>query len=117
MLDPKNVQSVLRFSTESGNNSASELQKPFMEGVENMSMSGSDASRSILKNVNQSCDQMMKEMGKMFDGLQDNLDAHQKMQQAERPKDFDTAMKDLRTTLSSGFPEEMKSMFDKMPKI
>ena len=53
----------------------------------------------------------------MFDGLQDNLDAHQKMQQAERPKDFGTAMKDLRSTLSAGFPEEMKNMFDKMPKI
>lgn len=117
MLDPKNLQSVLNFSTESGNDATSELQKPFMEGIEKMSMSGSDASRSILKNVNQSCSQMMQEMSKMFDGLQDNIDAHQKMQQAERPKDFDTAMKDLRTSLSSGFLEEMKAMFDKLPKI
>ncbi|WP_230583800.1 DUF6277 family protein, partial [Yersinia pseudotuberculosis] len=32
-------------------------------------------------------------------------------------KDFERAMSDLRSTLSNGFPEEMKSMFDKLPKM
>lgn len=117
MLDPKTLQSVMQSASELGNSSQSELQKPFVEGMQNMEMSGSDAARDIMNSVNQSCQKMMTDMNKVFSGLQDNVDAHQKMQQEERPKDFETAMSDLRLKLSTGFPEEMKSLFDKMPKI
>ncbi|AAM87205.1 hypothetical protein YPPY71_0596 [Yersinia pestis PY-71] len=117
MLDPKNIQNVLKSSTDLGQQSQSDLQKPFVKGMQNMEMSGADAARSIMQSVNQSCETMMSDMNKILGGLQDNVDAHQKMQSEERPKDFERAMSDLRSTLSNGFPEEMKSMFDKLPKM
>lgn len=117
MLDPKNMQNVLKSAADLGEKSQSNLQKPFVAGVQNMDMSGSDAARTIMQSVNQSCQTMMNDMNKALAGLQDNVDAHQKMQSEERPKDFETAMSDLRNTLSNGFPEEMKNMFDKLPKM
>lgn len=117
MLDPKNIQDVLKTSADLGPQSQSDLQKPFIAGMQNMEMSGADAARNIMQSVNQSCQTMMNDMNKILEGLQDNVDAHQKMQSEERPKDFDKAMSDLRNTLSNGFPEEMKSMFDKLPKM
>ncbi len=117
MLDPKVLHSVMNQSANLGNNAQNELQKPFIKGMQNMEMSGSQAARNIMNTVNQSCMQMIQDMNNVFNGLQDNVDAHQKMQQSEKPKDFDSAMNDLREKLSTGFPEEMKNMFDKMPKI
>lgn len=117
MLDPKNMQNVLKSAAELGQQSQADLQAPFMKGLQNMEMSGADAARTIMQSVNKSCETMMKDMNKVLAGVQDNVDAHQKMQSEERPKDFETAMNDLRNTLSNGFPEEMKSMFDNLPKI
>lgn len=117
MLDPKTIKDVMQSSSGLGQQAQSELQKPFVKGMQNMEMSGADAARNIMQSVNQSCQTMMDDMNKILNGVQDNVDAHQKMQREERPKDFETAMKDLRTTLSTGFPEEMKNMFDKVPKI
>lgn len=117
MLDPKVLHSVMNQSANLGNNAQTELQKPFIQGMQTMEMSGSDAARSIMDTVNQSCMKMIEDMNNVFSGLQDNVDAHQKMQQAEKPKDFDTAMNDLREKLSTGFPQEMKNLFDKMPKL
>jgi hypothetical protein len=117
MLDPKNLQSVMNESSELGKNAQANLEKPFAEGMQNMQMSGSDSARDIMNTVNATCKKMMDDMNGVFSGLQDNVDAHQKMQQEERPKDFETAMSDLRLKLSTGFPQEMKELFDKMPKI
>ncbi len=117
MLDPKNIKDVMQSSSGLGQKSQADLQKPFVEGMQNMEMSGADAARSIMQSVNQSCQTMMDDMNKILNGMQDNVNAHQKMQSEERPKDFETAMNDLRTTLSNGFPEEMKNLFDKVPKI
>lgn len=117
MLDPKVLHSIMNQSASLGSDAQSELKKPFITGLQNMEMSGSDAARTIMNTVNQSCMKMINDMNGVFDGLQDNVDAHQKMQQTEKPKDFDTAMSDLREKLSTGFPEEMKSLFDKMPKL
>ncbi|WON77468.1 DUF6277 family protein [Serratia sp. UGAL515B_01] len=117
MLDPKNMKDVMQSSSKLGQQAQSDLQKPFVEGMQNTEMSGADAARNIMNSVNQSCQNMMNDMNKVLSGLQDNVDAHQKMQGEERPKDFEQAMNDLRTTLSNGFPEEMRSMFDKFPKI
>lgn len=117
MLDPKNVREMMDTSSDLTKKSQSDLQKPFVEGMQKMEMSGGDAARNIMQSVNQSCQTMMEDMNKLLNGMQDDVNAHQKMQREERPKDFETAMSDLRTTLSSGFPEEMKDLFDKVPKI
>ncbi|MFZ1874129.1 MAG: DUF6277 family protein [Chania sp.] len=117
MLDPKSIKDVMQSSSGLGQQAQSDLQQPFVKGMQNMEMSGADAARSIMQSVNQSCQTMMDDMNKILGGVQDNVDAHQKMQSEERPKDFETAMNDLRATLSNGFPEEMKNMFDKVPKI
>ncbi|WP_422527439.1 DUF6277 family protein [Serratia fonticola] len=117
MLDPKNIKDVMQSSSGLGQQAQADLQQPFVQGMQNMEMSGADAARNIMQSVNQSCKTMMDDMNKILNGLQDNVDAHQKMQREERPKDFEKAMSDLRATLSNGFPEEMKSLFDKVPKI
>lgn len=69
-----------------------------------MEMSGADAARSIMQSVNQSCETMMSDMNKILGGLQDNVDAHQKMQSEERPKDFERAMSDLSQHTLQWFP-------------
>lgn len=117
MLDPNTIKGLMQKSSDLSQQAQSDLQKPFINGIQNMEMSGADAAKSIMQSVNQSCQAMMDDMNKLLNGLQDNVDAHQKMQSEERPKDFETAMNDLRNTLSNGFPEEMKNMFDKVPKL
>lgn len=117
MLDPKNIKDVMQSSSGMGQQAQADLQQPFVQGMQNMEMSGADAARNIMQSVNQSCQTMMNDMNKILNGLQDNVDAHQKMQREEQPKDFETAMSDLRATLSNGFPEEMRNLFDKVPKI
>lgn len=117
MLDPKKFQAFIASGTKSAQAAQQELLAPFLHGIETMELSGADTARTIINNVNQTCKQMLDEMNSVFSGLQENVDAHQKMQKEERPKDFDSAMRDLRDTLATGFPQEMKQLFDKLPKI
>lgn len=117
MLDPKKFQSFIVSGTKTMQASQQELLTPFLQGIEKLEVSGAESARTIINSVNESCKQMMEEMNSIFSGLQQDVDAHQKMQKAERPKDFESAMRDLRETLATGFPAEMENLFDKIPKI
>lgn len=117
MLDPAKIFETMKAGSDLGKNSQTSLSQPFMQGVSNIEMSGPDAAKSVMTNVTQSCDEMFSNMKEVFNGLQANTTAHQKMQSAEQPKDFSAQMDDLRTAISKGFPKEISDFFSGVPKL
>ncbi|EOV5094245.1 DUF6277 family protein [Serratia marcescens] len=117
MLDPAKILETMQAANQLGQNSQSSLSRPFMQGVSNIQMSGPDAAKSVMSNVTKSCDDMFGNMKDVFNGLQSDITAHQKMQTNAQPKDFNVSMNDLRKTVSKGFPGEMADFFSKVPKI
>ncbi|MEE4410195.1 MULTISPECIES: DUF6277 family protein [unclassified Serratia (in: enterobacteria)] len=117
MLDPAKIFETMKAGGSLGQNSQSSLSQPFMDGVSNIQMSGPDAAKSVMSNVTKSCDDMFGNMKGIFNGLQSNVTAHQKMQTSEQPKDFNVPMDDLRPTIAKGFPNEMANFFTKVPKL
>ena len=117
MLDPAKILETMKAGGSLGQNSQSSLSQPFIQGVSNIQMSGPDAAKSVMSNVTSSCDDMFGNMKEIFNGLQANVTAHQKMQTAEQPKDFNVSMGDLRTTVAKGFPNEIAHFFSKVPKL
>lgn len=117
MLDPENIFKTMKSGSQMGQDSQSSLSQPFMQGVSNIEMSGPDAANSVMKNVSKSCDDMFGNMKGIFNGLQANVTAHQKMQSAAQPKDFNVSMTDLRPTVARGLPHEFSDFFSKVPKL
>lgn len=117
MLDPAKLFETLQAGNQLGQNSTSSLNQPFMQGVSNIQLSGPDAAKSVMGNVTNACDTMFGNMKGVFNGLQANVTAHQKMQTGEQPQDFNATMDDLRKTIAKGFPQEMADFFAKVPKI
>lgn len=117
MLDPKHLQSVLEKSAKLSQDAQEKMTTPFSEGMSKMEINGADSARDIMQTVNRQCQSILNDMNGILRDLQDNVDAHQKMQSAEVPKDFQQAMNDLRETTAKGFPEELSSFFDRVPKV
>lgn len=117
MLDPAKIHQTMQSGGSLGQNSQSSLSQPFMQGVSNIQMSGPDAAKSVMSNVTKSCDEMFGNMKGIFNGLQADVNAHQKMQTGEQPQDFDVPMGDLRPTVAKGFPGEIAQFFTKVPKL
>lgn len=117
MLDPTKIFEAMQTGVNLGTNSQSSLSQPFMKGVSNIQMSGPDAAKSVMSNVTKSCDVMLGNMKDVFNGLQANVNEHQRMQTGEQPKDFNVSMDDLRSTIAKGFPNEMEDFFSKVPKL
>lgn len=117
MLDPAKILETMKAGGNLGAKSQSSLSQPFMQGVSNIQMSGPDAAKSVMSNVTKSCDDMFSHMKDIFNGLQSNVDAHQKMQTSEQPKDFEVSMDDLRPAIAKGFPREVADFFSKVPKL
>ncbi|KRW62589.1 DUF6277 family protein [Pseudomonas sp. TTU2014-080ASC] len=117
MLDPAKLLETMQASLNMGQSSQASLSKTFLQGVNDIKMSGPDTASSVLKSVTQSGDSMLNNMKGIFDGLQANVSDHQAMQAKEIPKDFNSAMNDLRETIAKGFPGEMAEFFSKLPKM
>lgn len=117
MLDPAKVLETMQASINMGQNSQAALSQPFIQGASKIQMSGPETASAVLKTVTQSSDTMLSNMKGIFNGLQDNVTAHQTKQAEEPPKDFNVAMNDLRETMAKGFPGEMADFFSKVPKM
>ena len=117
MLDPAKLLETMQASVNMGQNSQASLSKTFLQGVSKIKMSGPDTASSVLNSITQSGDSMLSSMKGIFDGLQANVSDHQTMQAEENPKDFNSAMNDLRETIAKGFPGEMADFFSKLPKM
>lgn len=86
MLDPAKILETMKAGGNLGTNSQSSLSQPFMQGVSNIQMSGPDAAKSVMSNVTKSCDDMFGNMKGIFNGLQSNVNAHQKCKRANSRK-------------------------------
>lgn len=106
MLDASSIIATITGAMNTSETAISGLMKTFSSGVSGMSLSGSEAASSVMSSTNGDCKAMSAKMEDMFARLQNELNAHQKMQQGETPADFKMGKSDLRETVARGFPEE-----------
>jgi hypothetical protein len=114
MLDPKEILASIQSSLNSSNAMQSSTTAAFNAGVPGMNIAGPANAALVIGGVQNAVNSMVENMNGIKKSIDDQLEAHQKMQKAETTQEFNVNMEDLRPTDAAGFPREFTDTFFKV---
>jgi hypothetical protein len=114
MLDPKDIIASIQASLNSSNAMQASSTASFNAGVAGYNIAGPANASLVIAGVQGAVNSMVENMNGIKKSIDDQLDAHQKMQKAETTQQFNVNMDDLRPTSAAGFPKEMTDSFFKV---
>lgn len=113
MLDPKEIIASIQASLDSNNTMQSTSSASFSAGVPGFNINGPGNASMVIGGVQGAVNSMIENMNGVKRSIDEQLDAHQAMQRAEKPQQFSPNMDDLRPTDATGFPNEIMDNFFK----